>query len=346
MSKTIKGILLAGLMGLSAGAWALDLKPDAPQRYVVKKGDTLWAISERFTNDAWQWPEIWYQNEQIKDPHLIFPGDELGLIQVGGQTRVTVTKRGEASRTVKLQPTARIEPIESAIPAIPVDAIRSFLRDNRVVAPVVLDKAPRVLAGTDKRILMGAGGKVYGRGDFGPEVAAAYGIFRKGQVYRDPETDEILGLEATEIGLGRVVAQKDDIVTLELERTNQQVAIGDALLPTEDRDLIANFYPKAPDAPVSGQILAVNGGVNNVGQYDVVVINRGLRDGLAPGSVLNVMKAGEIVYDRVAAQKVRLPEERAGSLMVFRAFEKMSYGLIMRASRALRVGDKVENPNN
>lgn len=345
MSKTIKGILVAGLMGLSVSAMALTLKTDAPQHYTVKKGDTLWNISERFTNDPWQWPEIWYQNDQIKDPHLIFPGDEIGLVTINGEQRVTVTKRGEASRTVKLQPTARIEPIESAIPAIPQDAIRSFLRDNRVVAPEIIAKAPRVLAGTDSRILMGAGGTVYGRGDFGPETAAAYGIFRKGQVYRDPATDEVLGLEAVEIGIGRVKAEKGDIVTLELERTNQQVAIGDMLLPTEDRDLIANFYPKAPAGAVNGQILAVNGGVTQVGQYDVVVLNRGERDGLSPGSVLNVMKAGEIVYDRVAGEKVRLPEERAGSLMVFRSFEKMSYGLIMRASRPLRVGDKVENPN-
>ncbi|MCD8523830.1 MAG: LysM peptidoglycan-binding domain-containing protein [Saccharospirillaceae bacterium] len=353
MSKTIKRILVAGLMCLSTGAMALDLKSDAPQRYVVKQGDTLWDISERFTNDPWQWPEIWYQNGQIQDPHLIFPGDEIGLVSVDGETRVTVTKRGEASRTVKLspgtvkmQPTARVEPIESAIPAIPQDAIRGFLREHRVVAPVILEKAPRVISGSDARILMGAGGKVYARGDFGPQVASAYGVFRKGQVYRDPETGEVLGLEALDIGLGRVIAHDDDIVTLELERTNQQVSVGDLLLPTEDRDLIANFYPKSPDRAVLGQILAVSGGVTQVGQFDVVVLNRGERDGLEPGSVLLIKKAGAVVYDRAAAERVRLPEERAGSLMVFRTFEKLSYGLIMRATQPLRVGDKVETPNN
>ena len=134
MNKTIKRILLAGLMGLTINVMALDLKPDAPSRYIVKKGDTLWGISEKFTADPWQWPEIWYQNEQIENPDLIFPGDEIGLVNVGGQTRLTVINRGEASRTVKLQPNARIEPIESAIPAIPQDAIRSFLRYNTVIA--------------------------------------------------------------------------------------------------------------------------------------------------------------------------------------------------------------------
>ena len=353
MSKTIKGILVAGLMGISAGAFALTLKTDAPQTYVVKKGDTLWDISERFTNDPWEWPEIWYQNEQIRNPHLIYPGDEIGLIMVNGETRVAVTRRGDASRTVKLspgtvkmQPTARVEPIESAIPAIPQDAIRGFLREHRVVDARTLEKAPRILSGADSRILMGAGGKVYGRGDFGDKIAAAYGVFRKGQVYRDPETGEVLGLEATDIGLGRVLAHDGDIVTLELERTNQQVGIGDLLLPTEDRDLIANFYPKPPKKPLTGQILAVSGGVAQVGQYDVVVLNRGERDGIEPGSVLVVKKTGEIVYDRIAGEKIRLPAERAGTLMVFRSFEKLSYGLIMRATRPLRVGDKIESPNN
>ncbi|QQD20260.1 LysM peptidoglycan-binding domain-containing protein [Venatoribacter cucullus] len=345
MSKTIKGILLAGLMGLSAGAMALTLKSDAPERYVVKKGDTLWGISERFTNDAWQWPEIWYLNEKIENPHLIFPGDELSLVMINGEMRLTVTKRGEASRTVKLQPTARVEPIESAIPAIPQDAIRGFLRHNRVVAPAELDNAPRIISGEDARLMMGAGGKVYARGEFGEEVSAAYGVFRRGQVYRDPQTNEVLGLEATDIGQGRVEAKDGDIVTLELERTNQQVAIGDLLLPTEDRALLANYYPKAPAKALNGQILAVSGGVTQVGQYDVVVLNRGERDGLEAGSVLLVKKTGNVVYDRVAGERVQLPDERAGTVMVFRTFEKMSYGLVMRATRPLRVGDKIENPN-
>jgi len=353
MSKTIRGILIAGLMGLSVSVSALTLKADAPQTYVVKKGDTLWDISTRYTNDPWQWPEIWYLNDQIANPHLIYPGDELSLIQVDGQTRLTVTRRGEASRTykmspgtVKMQPTARVEPIESAIPAIPQDAIQGFLRHNRVVDPVDLEKAPRVIAGADGRLIMGAGSKLYARGDFGDKLSRAYGVYRKGQLYIDPETEEVLGLEATEIGMGSVAGHEDNIVTLELERTKEQVNIGDALLPTDDRQLISNFYPKAPEGPLKGEILAVDGGVTNVGQFDVVVLNRGERDGLEPGSVLLIKKKGEIVYDRVAGEKVRLPSERAGTLMVFRTYEKMSYGLIMRALRPLSVGDMVESPNN
>ncbi|MAK90838.1 MAG: peptidoglycan-binding protein [Oceanospirillaceae bacterium] len=353
MSKTIKGILIAGLMGLSVSVSALTLKADAPQTYVVKKGDTLWGISERFTSDPWQWPEIWYQNDQIKNPHLIYPGDEIGLVEINGETRLTVTRRGDASRTykmspgtVKMQPTARVEPIESAIPAIPQDAIQGFLKHHRVVELEDLDKAPRVLAGADGRLIMGAGGKVYARGDFGDEVANAYGIYRKGQVYVDPETEEVLGLEATEIGVGSVAGKEGNIATLLLERTAQQVSIGDVLLPTDDRELISNYYPRAPKGKLTGEILAVDGGVSQVGQFDVVVLNRGERDGLEPGSVLLIMKKGEIVYDRIKDEQVRLPSERAGSLMVFLTYEKMSYALIMRANRPLRIGDEVVNPNN
>lgn len=350
MSKTFKRFLLAGLMCTTTSVMALDVKSNAPERYVVKEGDTLWSISERYTNDPWQWPEIWYQNSQVKDPHLIFPGDEIGLISVDGETKATVVKRGIASRTVKLspgvvkmQPTARVESIESAIPAIPLDAIRGFLREHRVVSAKELRDAPRILSGSDKHILMGAGAKIYARGDF-DTAASAYGIFRQGQLYRDPETGETLGLEALDLGLARVTSVDKDIMTLNLERTNQQISIGDRLLPTEDRDLISRYYPKAPAVDIDGQILAVSNGVTQVGQYDVVVLNRGDRDKLEPGSVLQIKKAGAIVYDRVAGEKVRLPEEIAGTMMVFRTFDKLSYALVMRATHPLRVGDFFSNP--
>lgn len=344
MSKTFNSILTACLLGLTLNVMALDLKPDAPERYTVKKGDTLWGISEKFTDDPWQWPEIWYQNAQIENPHLIFPGDIIGLISINGETRLTVMNRGEESRTVKLQPTARIEPIESAIPAVPQDAIRGFLRHHQVTTKEELAQAPRVIAGREGRVMMGAGDKVYARGKYPEEIPASYGIYRRGKAYVDPQTREVLGLEAQEIGRADVVAKDGDILTLELTSTNQQVAAGDVLLASADRKLVANYYPKVPSHPITGQILAVSGGVSQIGQYDVVVLNRGERDGLEVGNVLLVNQTGAIVYDRAAGDRVRLPDERAGSLMVFRTYEKMSYGLIMRATQAMRVGDRIVNP--
>ncbi|MEN9464035.1 MAG: hypothetical protein RL217_216 [Pseudomonadota bacterium] len=343
MSKTIKSILLAGLISLSANVLALSLKADAPDRYTVKKTDTLWDIAGKYTSSPWEWPEIWYVNPQIENPHLIFPGDEISLIQVDGKQRVTVTVRGEASNTVKLKPGARIEPIEAAIPAIPQDAIRSFLRNNRIVTAQELDSAPRVLAGLDERLLFGAGEKLYARGNFGT-TAPAYGVYRQGQLYRDPSTNEVLGLEAVELGSGRVLAQQDDIVTLQLDRTNQQVAIGDVLLSNAEGDLNTTYFPKAPAKAVSGRIIASASGMTNIGQFDIVVLNRGEREGLEKGAVLQVSKAGAVVYDRKAGDKVRLPSEQAGTIMVFRTTEKLAYALVLRTSRVLSVGDTFENP--
>ncbi|WP_221793334.1 LysM peptidoglycan-binding domain-containing protein [Oceanobacter mangrovi] len=351
MSKTIMRLLAIGLIGFSISASALQLLPDAPKQYVIVKGDTLWDISAKFTNDPWQWPEIWYQNTQINNPHLIFPGDVIGLINVDGETRVGVISRGDASRTVKLspgtvklQPTARIESIEAAIPAIPVSAIRGYLTEHRIVDAELLDKAPHIIAGADEHLVMGAGNTVYARGDLSEHTADAYGIFRRSQVYTDPVTGEVLGLEAIDVGLARVRARNNDIATIDLDRTSQQVSIGDLLLPTEDRELMTQFFPKSPKRNVSGQIMAVSGGVTQIGQFDVVVLNRGERDYLEPGDVLVINKAGAIVLDRVADEKVQLPEERAGTMMVFRTFEKLSYALVMKATRPMRVGDRFANP--
>jgi len=345
MNKTIKRILLAGLMGLTINVMALDLKPDAPSRYLVKKGDTLWGISEKFTDDPWQWPEIWHQNEQIENPHLIFPGDELGLINVGGEKRLTVIKRGEASRTVKLQPSARIEPIESAIPAIPQDAIRSFLRHNRIVTKQELKDSQRVLAGKDERLLLGAGEHVYASADLEEdEVVPAYGIYRGGKQYIHPETKEVLGIEAIEIGQARTVKLHDNVLELIIDSSNQQIKSGDVLLPTQDRDFIANYYPKAPTTDVKGSIMAVAEGVSYIGQYNVVALSVGLRDNVDVGTVLVADKVGAIVRDPVTKKRVQLPNQKAGRLMVFRTFEKMSYALVMSATEPLKVGDKVVSP--
>ncbi|MGK0476276.1 MAG: nucleoid-associated protein YgaU [Oleispira sp.] len=344
MSKTVRYLITAIFLLVSTISHALTLKPDAPERYTVKKGDTLWGISERYTDDAWQWPNIWYQNSQIKDPHLIFPGDILGLMTIGGKVKVAVVERGMESRTIKMSPTARIEPIESAIPTIPMDAIMPFITRNRIVEAGELEAAPYILAAGGGRIMNGAGGIAYGRGDFSDGVANAYGIFRASIVYKDPVTEEILGLEAKEIGLANVISNEKDIVKLDLIKTNQQITEGDRLLTTENRQLVTRFQPKAPDDYIDGFIISVPGGVTQIGQYSMIVINKGKRDGISEGSILDIMKRGEVVRDRTKKEEVRLPPEKAGQLMVFRVYEKLSYALVTKATRSLNVGDQVRSP--
>ena len=344
MSKTVRYLITAFFLVVSTISHALTLKPDAPERYTVKKGDTLWGIAEKYSDDAWQWPNIWYQNNQIKNPHLIFPGDIIGLMSINGEVRVTVVSRGEESRTVKMSPTARIEPIESAIPTIPMDAIMPFILNNRIVEEQELNNAPYVVAAGGGRIMNGAGGTAYARGDFTDGTANAYGLFRSSEIYRDPVTDEVLGLEAKEIGLANVKALEKDIVTLDLVKTSQQVVEGDRLLTTENRKITARFQPRAPDDYVDGYIISVPGGVTQVGQYSMIVINKGIRDGVTEGAVLDIMKKGEMVRDRAKDERIRLPSEKAGQLMVFRAYEKLSYALVVKATQVLRVGDQIRSP--
>jgi nucleoid-associated protein YgaU len=344
MSKTVRYLITAIFLVVSTISYALTLKPDAPERYTVKKGDTLWGIAERYTDDAWQWPNIWYQNLQINDPHLIFPGDILGLMTINGKVKVAVVERGLESRTVKMSPTARIEPIESAIPTIPMDAIMPFITGNRIVEAGELEEAPYILAAGGGRIMNGAGGTAYGRGDFSEGIASAYGIFRASIVYKDPITEEVLGLEAMEIGLANVVSNEKDIVKLDLVKTNQQIIEGDRLLTTENRQLATRFQPKAPADYIDGFIISVPGGITQIGQYSMIVINKGKRDGISAGSILDIMKRGQMVRDRTKEEKVRLPAEKAGQLMVFRTYEKLSYALVTKASRSLNVGDQVRSP--
>jgi hypothetical protein len=265
-------------------------------------------------------------------------------MMIGGEVKVAVVKRGIESRTVKMSPTARVEPIESAIPTIPMDAIMPFITRNRIVEPGELEGAPYILSAGGGRIMNGAGGTAYGRGDFSAGLASAYGIFRASIVYKDPITEEVLGLEAKEIGLAQVISNEKDIVKLDLVKTSQQVTEGDRLLTTENRQIVTSFQPKAPDEYVDGFIISVPGGVTQIGQYSMIVINKGKRDGITEGAMLDIMKRGEIIRDRTKEEQVRLPAEKAGQLMVFRAYEKLSYALVTKATRSLNVGDQVRSP--
>ena len=323
MRKLLYALAATTLLITSWAHAAPELRSDHPERYTVVKGDTLWDISARFLNNPWYWPEIWHVNPQVANPHLIYPGDELALVYIDGKPRIT---KVATSNVVKLSPQVRSEPIDTPIPAIPLDAIGSFLTDTRIVNPEELNGAPYVLEGEDGRIIMGAGDRVYARGD---KPADKVGVFRRSKEFHDPETGEFLGLEAKSIGSGEVIAENGDVLTVDLGTTNQEVRIGDRLLTNVNRPIATSFVPSSPDQKVEGQMIAVEGGVTQIGQFDVVAINRGTREGLEPGNVMAVLQSGNLVRDPVTGETIELPSERAGLLMVFQAYEKMSYGLGM-----------------
>lgn len=340
MRKLLYALAAITLLFTSLAQAAPELRPDHPERYTVVKGDTLWDISGRFLNDPWYWPEIWHVNPQVANPHLIYPGDRLALVYIDGKPRVTKVS-SSSNGVVRLSPEVRSEPLDTPIPAIPLDAISSFLTDTRIVDPEDLSGAPYVLEGEEGRIITGAGDRIYARGE---KPADQVGIFRRTQEFVDPETGEFLGLEARSIGSGKVTAENGDVLTLSLTKSNQEIRIGDRLLTSESRPLSTSFVPSAPDEQVEGEMIAVDAGVTQIGQYDVVVVNRGLRDGLKSGNVLAVLKKGNQVRDPITKETIELPSERAGLMMIFQSYEKLSYGLILQATRSLSVGDKVTNP--
>ncbi len=348
MRKTLIGFLCCLLVSAHVASNQHEdtglLRQGHPDKYTVTRGDTLWDISETFLNTPWLWPEIWHVNPQIQNPHLIFPGDMISLVYIDGKPRLTL-KRGPGSRTVKLTPTKRYEPIDSVIPAIPLGAIDAFLTRSRVVTADEMSSAPYVVSGHEGRIIAGGGDSFYAR-DMEQQLKlySTYGIFRSGNIYVDPDTGENLGLEALEIGMAKVVETSGDIATMALNSSNEEVRLQDRLLPTKDEKLIPTFFPSSPELDSNGKIIAVLHGVSQVGQYDVVAINRGERDRVAIGNVMAIYHNAGTVKDRIRNEVIALPLERAGMLMVFKVFEKMSYALVLKAQRPLAVYDEVRNP--
>ncbi|WP_150305628.1 LysM peptidoglycan-binding domain-containing protein [Pseudomonas saliphila] len=341
MRKTLLGLLLVASSFL-AQAQESVFKEDHPERYQVVKGDTLWDISGRFLSLPWKWPEIWHANPQIDNPHLIYPGDIISLIYVDGQPRLTVN-RGQGG-TIKLSPTIRSRPVAEAIPTIPLEAINAFLDAGRILNDdAALERAPYMIGGEAESVVAGAGNRVYARGETDENVVA-YGIYRRGRSYTDPDSGEFLGIHVQEIGNGQVLDTERDITTLNITRSRQEVRIGDRMMETEERAVASTFFPSDPDQEVNGLILDVPNGVTQIGQYDVVLLNKGAQDGLKEGNVLAIYKTGEVVRDRIENQQVQLPDERGGLMMVFRVYDRMSYGIVLNASRQLAIMDKVRNP--
>jgi len=356
--STVLGAVVAlGLITVSSSfgqqaAGGPVLNPSHPESYVVQSGDTLWDIAAMFLRDPWYWPEIWQINPQVENPHLIFPGDTLSLSFLDdGRPAVTVT-RGPAAAgpieggpTDRLSPSIRSQPIEEAIPTIPYDTLRAFLS-----RPVVLDAGQMAdlpyLFSIPSGLIASAGHEIYVRGTDAP-VGTVFNVVHPGNTLVDPDDGEIIGYQGLYVGQGRVRASGDP-TTVYLTDTVREASIGDRMIAEESITPI-NFFPRAPADLVDGRIMSVLDGVSVVGQYQVIVINRGARDGIEPGHVLSVYQAGEVVTDNVrvtsfTAEKVQLPDRLSATTMVFRVFDRMSYALVMEATREIRVLDFVRNP--
>ncbi len=338
--KKLFAMVFALLLAGQIFATDVVLNPDHPDQYVVVKGDTLWDISAMFLRDPWLWPEIWYVNPQIANPHLIYPGDLLTLVYVDGKPQLRLT-RGD----MKLSPRIRIENLDNAIPTIPLDAIKQFLTRAIVVDQDELDSAPYVLQSAGEHVISGAGGRVYVRG-IENEDYAMFDIYEKGELYIDPDTDEELGYAALYIGTGPI-QQFGDPATLLLTSTTQEVRAGHRLRPAENSNPVLYFQPHPTPPGTEGHIISVIDGVTQIGQFNVVALDLGTREGMEIGHVMRIYQKGDVIRDRfsgIRLDKVKLPEEEAGLVMIFRTFEKVSFALVMKATRPSHIHDFVRSP--
>jgi len=382
------------------GADASALREGAPDQYIVVPGDTLWGISGRFLKDTWRWPELWRMNqEQLRNPHRIYPGDVIVLDRSGAEVQLRLLKADDPAAvaaaaaaapaaapprdTVKLSPRVRAEPLaDKAIPAIPPSVIEPFLSRPLVVGKDELDSAPFVLATQENRLAIGAGSVAYAEG-LGPDKGDIWQVFRRGDALIDPETDEILGYQATYLGDARVI-RRGDPATIEITKSAQEIYSGDRLLPAAKEIPTFSYVPRAPWKPVRGRIMSTYASLGETGPLGIVALSRGSKDGLEVGHVLAIYRSQTTLrygtrmaplygreglsgsdsprayyseeitprdaplYERgrriTAEDAAKLPDERFGLVMVFRTFDRAAFGLVMQASRPVAVNDVVTNP--
>ncbi|RJS91257.1 LysM peptidoglycan-binding domain-containing protein [Salinisphaera sp. Q1T1-3] len=331
---------------------ASHMRDDAPTRYIVQQGDTLWAIASYYLDAPWLWPQLWHANPAIDDPDLIYPGDVLVLARgMDGTPRLMrdddedAAASGAPAGTVRLSPQVRVASLDDAIPVIPADAIREFLDSPRRVDAGVLHDAPYLVSLGDEQLVAGNQARVYVRG-LPPEHAARYSLVRPADVYRDPENHRKLGREAVPVGEITIESAPadSDVAIGTLTRIQREARAGDRLLPLSNADLVRDFHPRTPAAEVATHIVSVYGGISQIGQYDVVALADEGSPRLSRGDVLDIYQAGRTVNDPIAGGQVRLPRRRAGQLMVFKNDGPVSYALVMYATRAIHVGDVVQSP--
>jgi hypothetical protein len=332
----------------SAAPTSQLLRPDAPMNYTVKRGDTLWDISAVFLKDPWFWPEIWQINPQVENPHLIYPGDILSLaVGANGDAHVFISQYSGA----RLQPRLRSEQLDGPIDTIPFSAIAAFLSKPSVLTKDQALRAPHILAFRDHHMIGGTGHEAYVRNLNAP-LNQRFVVMHVGQEIVDPETNDVVGYQAAYVATAVVNAPGDEVTKTVLTEGAREALQGDRLI-SQEGDTPLTFTPHAPKSNITGQIIGIADDATQIGQYQVVVLNRGTKHGLAPGAVLAVDQRGELVHDKFGrtpwekdpfGKTVRLPYERAGTVIVFKVFDRISYGLVIGASGPMQVADRIYNP--
>jgi LysM domain len=325
------------------------LAPNAPDTYTVKRGDTLWDISSLFLTSPWRWPELWGMNRsEIANPHLIYPGQTLRLVKGNGYARLEFAETGQSGDVVRLSPTVRgVSSDRDAIPSIPNRIIEPFLTKPAVVSPAELAKYPRIVATQEQRVNVGIGDTAYARG-ISDDRIERYSIFRPARPLFDP--DDVarrtpIAYEAFYLGVAQMT-KPGEVATMQIRESTQEIGVGDRLVPITRLPVMA-YVPRRPEQPIDGRIVSIYSGLNETGTQSVVTLNRGSKHGMQVGYVLALLDNGETILDRTSEQRdyVKLPDERIGMMFVFRVFDEISYALVFRVTKPVKVGDRFVEPD-
>ena len=322
---------------------------NAPDSHMVVSGDTLWDISGKFLQHPWCWPQVWDMNrEQIRNPHWIYPGQVVYFDRVNGRLRLgKPTGAGSGGGTVRMSPQVRMEGVgQTAIPAIPASEIEPFLSQPLIIEENELQGTPRIVAAQEGHVFLAKEDKAYVRGDLKNDTS--FQVFRPGTPLKDPETKKVIGYEA--VFLGSVKLQQADQTgasahVFKVVSVKQEMGIGDRLLPVPPAPIL-NYVPHPPEHPTNARIVSIYGGVANAGQNQIVTVNRGKKDGIDVGTVLQLYRFGETIVDRTEGkkEKIKLPDTEYGTLFIFRVFNNISYGLVMQVRDSVQIGDVAKSP--
>ena len=355
MAKALLMTAFSGAMLMStahANNPAPTIKADAPNRYIVKKGDTLWDISGRYLDSPWRWKEIWATNKQIRNPNLIYPNDILILCVIQGKTLIGVDT-GEGCAGVEKQLTGNVVATSVAItssansiPAIPLSAIQHWLDKTLIVNPQDFKATPYILASKKRNLITASGDKVYAKG-VPLIVGQRYGVYREGEMYVDPRTQQVIGLEVTQVATGLATAvESNGVTSLQLtESYGKEVREGDRVFVELNNSIPPVFYPTPASVNRGGMIVRVMDSISSAARGSVVAVNLGRVQGAKPGDVLTVYQKGPLVRDTIDNDNaVRLPSEPSGMVMVFNTFDNISYAYVLSSELPLNVGDQLLPP--
>ena len=335
-----------------AGVPLSALAPNAPDSYVVKRGDTLWGLSSMYLTSPWRWPELWGMNkQQIANPHLIYPGQELRLVKEGGRARLEIAGGGSSGEPGegKLQQAIRdMGGDRAAIRSIPTNLIQPFLSQPLVLEPSAMNDSPRVVATQVGRVWVGRGDSAYVRGMTSDGIKN-YSVFRPLRPLYDPDdVDRRKPIAYEAVYLGTVnVTRPGEVAKVEVQESKMEIGVGDRLMPIEQQTL-QSYVPKLPAGPVDGRVISIYNGVRYAGGGQIITLNRGSNEGLTVGDTLQLFRAGQTIEDVTANRRqfVKLPDEEIGLGFVFRVFPTISYALIQRGTEPVEVGDRASSPTD